>query len=60
MTIPHHTWVSKLFGYDLMAEYRAGRFNTVVDALSHYDEEAAVVVLSGPLFIDYNTLHVEL
>jgi hypothetical protein len=59
-TVPQHTWVSKLFGYDLTVEYRAGKFNAVVDALSRHDEEAAVLVLFGPLFIDYNTLRAEL
>jgi hypothetical protein len=59
-TIPQHTWVSKLFGYDLTVKYHAGRFNTVVDALSHHDEESAVMILSGPLFTDYDTLRAEL
>jgi hypothetical protein len=35
---------------------QAGRFNTVTDALSHRDEESAVMVLSGPLFTDYDTM----
>jgi len=59
-TIPQHTWVSKLFGYDLTVEYRAGRLNTVADALSRRDEGAALLTLSGPLFTDYDTLRQEL
>ena len=59
-TIPQHTWVSKLFGYDLTVEYRAGKLNTVADALSRRDEEAAALALSGPLFTDYDTLRAEL
>ena len=58
--IPQHTWVSKPFGYDLTVEYRAGKFNTVADALSRRDAEAAVLALSGPLFTDYDTLRAEL
>jgi hypothetical protein len=37
MTIPQHTWVTKLFGYDLTVEYHAGKLNTMADALSHRD-----------------------
>jgi hypothetical protein len=33
-TIPQHSWVDKLFGYDFRVEYRAGRLNVVADALS--------------------------
>jgi hypothetical protein len=33
-TIPQHTWVSKLFGYDFSVEYRQGKLNVVADALS--------------------------
>jgi hypothetical protein len=32
--IPPHMWVSKLFGYNFTVEYRQGKFNVVVDALS--------------------------
>ena len=59
-TIPQHTWVSKLFGYDLTVEYRAGKFNTIADALSRRDEDVAALVLSGPLFTDYGVLREEL
>jgi hypothetical protein len=33
-TIPQHTWVSKLFGYDFIVEFNLGRMNTVADALT--------------------------
>lgn len=33
-TVPQHHWISKLFGFDFTVEYRAGRFNTIADALS--------------------------
>jgi hypothetical protein len=59
-TIPQHTWVSKLFGYDLTVEYCAGKLNTVADALSRRDEEVVVLALTGPLFTDYDTLRAEL
>jgi hypothetical protein len=60
-TIPQHTWVTKLFGYDLSVEYRPGKLNTVADALSRCDEdEPAVRALSAPLFDIYDTLRAEL
>ena len=50
-TIPQHTWVSKLFGYDFNVEYRPGSQNVVADALSRRDEEGlAVHAVSGPTF----------
>jgi hypothetical protein len=42
-TIPQHTWVSKLFGYDLTVEYRPGKLNGAADALSRRDEEVAAI-----------------
>jgi hypothetical protein len=33
-TVPQHQWISKLFGFDFKVEYRAGRLNTLADALS--------------------------
>lgn len=33
-TIPQHTWVRKLFGYNLNVEYRPGKQNTVADTLT--------------------------
>jgi hypothetical protein len=56
-TIPQHTWVSKLFGYDFIVEFNPGRTNTVADALSRCNEDqASVHLLSTPtfqLFIDF-------
>jgi hypothetical protein len=56
-TVPQHQWTSKLFGFDFLVEYRPGRLNTVADALSHRDSEAALEdttmaarAISGPTF----------
>jgi hypothetical protein len=57
--VPQHQWVSKLFGFDFDVEYRPGRLNTVADALSRKDAEAApaapcaavAAALSGPSFV---------
>ena len=60
-TVPQHQWVSKLFGFDFAVEYRPGSLNTVADALSRRDAEAApeeggtaaaaaAAALSGPSF----------
>jgi hypothetical protein len=37
-TITQHTWVSKLFGYDLTVEYRPGKLNGAPDALFRREE----------------------
>ncbi|WVZ58542.1 LOW QUALITY PROTEIN: hypothetical protein U9M48_008808 [Paspalum notatum var. saurae] len=60
-TIPQHTWVSKLFGYDFTVEYRPGKQNTVVDALSRRDEEVSLAAraLSVPSFDIFTALHQE-
>jgi hypothetical protein len=60
-TIPQHTWVSKLFGYDFAVEYRQGKFNVVADALSRRDEdEMAVHIISSPSFMFYEQLRTEI
>lgn len=60
-TIPQHTWVTKLFGYDITVEYRPGKLNTVADALSRRDEETPTVyALSAPTFELYEVLRAEL
>lgn len=62
-TIPQHTWVTKLFGYDLSVEYRPGKLDTVVDALSRRDADSsdlAARALSGPTFAIYNNLCAEI
>jgi hypothetical protein len=60
-TIPQHTWVSKLFGYDFFVEYRQGKLNVVADALSRRDEATMEShALSSPPFATYNTLRNEL
>jgi hypothetical protein len=42
-TIPQHSWVSKLFGYQFLVEFKPGHQNVTVNALSRQDEEAPVV-----------------
>jgi hypothetical protein len=52
-TIPQHHWVSKLLGYDFLVEFRPGKLNIVVDALSRQEEDHGLLmlmVLSGPSF----------
>jgi hypothetical protein len=58
-TVPQHQWISKLFGFDFTVEYRPGRLNTVVYALSRRDAEhapevaaelGAMCVRSSPTF----------
>jgi len=62
-TIPQHTWVTKLFGYDLSVEYRPGKLNTVADALSRRDIDSsamAACALFGPSFAIYDVLRAEI
>jgi hypothetical protein len=60
-TIPQHTWVSKLFEYDLTVEYRQGKLNNAADALSHREEDtAAVHAISSPTFEPFDKLREEI
>jgi transposase InsO family protein len=60
-TIPQHSWVSKLFGYDFRVEYRAGRLNVVADALSRrHGEDLALAIVSTPSFQFYDDLRREI
>jgi hypothetical protein len=50
-TIPQHHWVGKLLGFDFTVEYKAGRLNTIADALSRRDaEDTKLLALLGPRF----------
>jgi hypothetical protein len=40
-TIPQHRWISKLMGFDFVVEYKSGSMNTVANALSRHDTDAA-------------------
>ena len=43
--------MGKLLGFDFTVEYKAGRTNTVADALSRRDtEEPTTFAISGPTF----------
>jgi hypothetical protein len=50
-TIPQHQWISKLLGFDFSIEYKPGRTNVVVDALSRRDEPDPLLhAISSPSF----------
>jgi hypothetical protein len=46
-TIPQHTWVSKLFGYDFKVEFKPGRQNAAADALSRRDEDVKLLAANA-------------
>lgn len=49
LTPPQQHWLAKILGYTFSVEYKAGRFNTVADALSRRDnEEAMLLAISMP------------
>jgi hypothetical protein len=58
LIVPQHQWISKLFGDDFEVEYRPGRLNVAVDALSRRDyaddnaprATGSVLAISGPSF----------
>lgn len=58
-TIPQHTWVSKLFGYDFEVEFRPGKHNGAADALSRREESAELHAISGPSFEIFDLLRQE-
>jgi hypothetical protein len=59
-TIPQHTWVSKLFGYDLVVEYKPGKLNGTADALSRRAEPSmALSTMSTPSFELFDNLLAE-
>ena len=68
-TIPQHTWVSKLFGYDFAVEFRPGRQNAVADAMSRHHEVSATIspvstatllAISSPTFAFFDDLRTEM
>ena len=56
-TIPQHTWVSKLFGYDFKVEYKPGRQNAAADALSRRDEDTAALTTCALSRPDFDLFH---
>ena len=60
-TVPQHQWISKLFGFDFSVEYRPGRLNTVVDALSRHDQlDLNLNTISMPSFELFAELRCEI
>jgi hypothetical protein len=60
-TMSQHQWVSKLFGFDFLVEYRPGRHNTVEDVLSRcLEDDPSLHALSTPIFDLYSDLRREL
>lgn len=59
-TIPQHTWVSKLLGFDFTVEFRPGKQNAAADALAQRDEEDVLAyALSLPDFELYAQFRLE-
>jgi hypothetical protein len=57
LSVPQHTWLIKLFGFDFRVDYLSGKSNTVTDALSCCDKHSAMALpLSSPTFELYNEL----
>lgn len=60
-TVPQHQWISKLFGFDFIVEYRPGRMNIVVDALSRRgQQETNLHVISEPTFQFFHDIEREI
>jgi hypothetical protein len=56
-TVPQHQWISKLFGFDFKVEYRAGRLNTIENALPRRDiTSGSVNMISTHTFQLYKDL----
>ncbi|XP_068644660.1 uncharacterized protein [Aristolochia californica] len=52
LTSPQQHWISKLMGFDFSVEYRVGRLNKVVDALSkHFEHQQLIYAVSQPRFL---------
>jgi hypothetical protein len=61
-TIPLYQWASKLLRFDFKVEYKPGKVNIIVDALSCRDTEATgeLMALSWPTFDLFDELCAEL
>jgi hypothetical protein len=59
-TIPQHSWVSKLFGFQFTMEFKPGRQNTAADAMSHRGKDPTIVhAISIPDFDLLDQFHHE-
>jgi hypothetical protein len=58
-TIPQHTWVSKVFGYDFVVEYKPGKLNGAVDALSRRVEPGMALNTISTPFELFDSLRAE-
>jgi hypothetical protein len=60
-SIPQHTWVSKLFGYDMTVEYKPGKLNGAADVLSRRDEVLLNLrSISTPTFALFDTIQAKM
>jgi hypothetical protein len=57
--IPQHNWVSKLFGYQFLVEFKPERLNAAADALSRREDPLMVHALSISEFDLYDQFRQE-
>ena len=61
ITSPQQHWLSKLMGFDFAVEYRAGKHNTVADALSRcLEDQPSLTSISMPLLPLFNLIIMEI
>jgi len=61
ITSPQQHWLSKLMGFDFAVEYRAGKHNTVADALSRcLEDQPSLTSISIPLLSLFNLIRLEI
>ncbi|KAB5541338.1 hypothetical protein DKX38_014312 [Salix brachista] len=61
ITSPQQHWLSKLMGFDFSVEYRAGRQNTVADALSRcLEDQASLSAISMPLIPLFDSIRMDI
>jgi len=61
ITSPQQHWLSKLMGFDFAVEYRAGKHNTVADALSRcLEDQPSLTSISMLLLSLFNLIRLEI